>query len=116
MFEIINGGAGDAITGLRIYPNTEAMDTGFDSRETFEMRERSTRFITRSTLEFLIEKAGYNVCRGECACDTGDGNISLAQVVDGEDSDSGDREGPSRDPKSGRFSAARGSDVRELAR
>jgi len=117
MLEVLTSGAGDCVTGDRLFAGDVVLNTRIDSRESFEMRERSTRFIKESTIVWLVEQAGLKLCRVEgCTCPTGIRDFDVAQVVDGEDAPVGDREGPVRDSKSGRFSASSGSNARKLAR
>lgn len=93
MLTKFNGTGADAITGERIFPGEDVMDTNIANSVTPYMTDTLTRFVKESTIVWLAESAGYTLVRSN------EGNSSDTEKLDGTNVSVGGGEGSSRNAK-----------------
>ena len=86
-FSVYDTGA-DAITGERLRPGENVLNTKINNVFGPYMGDTLTRFVKEDTIVWLAEQAGYTLTKRD-AGDSGD-----TEVVDGTDASIGGGEGP----------------------
>ena len=76
---IVASNYADALTGERIYPGEEVVDTGFVNKSRPYQSNGKTKLIKEATIVRLAEAAGYSLVKRDA------GDSGNAEVVDGAD-------------------------------
>ena len=93
MLTEFNGTGADAITGERIFPGENVIDTNIANSVTPYMTDTLTRFVKESTIVWLAESAGYTLTRSN------ERNPSDTEELGGEDVIVGGGETPTGNAK-----------------
>lgn len=98
---IIHSNMADALTGERIFPGEEAIDTGFANKARPYQSNGKTKVIKEDTLVRLAEAAGYVITKRDGVF------VGESEGVDGEDVGAGGGEGPTGEASVGGKSASK---------
>lgn len=85
---IVHSNMADALTGERVFPGEEVVDTGFSNRSFPYQSNGKTKVIKEATLVRLAEAAGFVVTKRDGVV------VGESENVDGEDVGVGGGEGP----------------------
>jgi hypothetical protein len=98
---IVSSNYADALSGERIFPGEDVVDTGFVNKEFPYQSNGKTKLVKEDTIVRLAEAAGYALVKRDA------GDSGNAEVVDGEDASVGGGEGPVGAVKAGGKSVAK---------